>query len=47
LRLRCRGSIRTCLRDGDGQVRERDETHWRPYDEWRLDPWVVGLEFLN
>lgn len=39
--------MRTCFRDGDGQVRERDETHWRSYDEGRLDPWVIGLEFLN
>jgi hypothetical protein len=42
-----RGSIRTCFRDSDGKVRERDETHWRSYNEGRLDPWVVGLKSLN
>ena len=41
------GMYRTCFGDGDCEVGEGDEAHWRSYYQRSLDPWVVMFEFLD
>ena len=37
------GMYRTCFGDGDCEVGEGDEAHWRSYYQGGLNPWVVVI----
>lgn len=41
------GMYRTCFGDGDCEVSEGDEAHWRSYYQRSLDPWVVMFESFD
>ena len=41
------GMYRTCFGNGDCEVGEGDEAHWRSYYQRSLDPWVVMFESFD